>query len=133
VGSRGGDYNLDTSLPHSKLRKSSLRLFDGTTTHTLDAPAIKAAANLATVSTTTPAAENKMVVYNPTTSNYAYHDVPAGVTLPSYILPTKIKMQGTGTSFSEKGIEIEAASAAGTKSLSRSLMGTPQQPHLTFP
>jgi hypothetical protein len=36
--------------------------------HTLDAPAIKAAVNLATVSTTTPAAENKMVVYNPTTS-----------------------------------------------------------------
>jgi hypothetical protein len=46
--------------------------------HTLDAPAIKAAANLATVSTTTPAAENKMVVYNPTTTNFAYHDVPAG-------------------------------------------------------
>lgn len=117
VGSRGGDYNLDTSLPHSKLGKTNLRLFDGTTTHTLDAPAIKAAANLATVSTTTPAPENKMVVFNPTTRNYSYHDVPAGLTLPSYILQTKIKMQGTGTSFSEKGIEIEAASGAATKSL----------------
>jgi hypothetical protein len=63
--------------------------------HTLDAPAIKAAANLATVSTTTPAAENKMVVYNPTTSNYAYHDVPAGMTLPAYIKPTKILMRAS--------------------------------------
>lgn len=116
VGSRGGDYNLDTSLQHSKLSKTSLRLFDGTTTHTLDAPAIKAAANLATVTTTTPAPENKMVVFNPTTRNYAYHDVPAGLSLPAYILPSKIQMKGTGTSFNEKGIEIEAASGAGTKS-----------------
>jgi hypothetical protein len=106
VGSRGADYNLDTSLQHSKLSKTSLRLFDGTATHTLDAPAIKAAVNLSTVSTTTPAAENKMVVYNPTTSNYAYHDVPAGVTLPAYIKPTSILMRGVNASFAEKGIEI---------------------------
>jgi hypothetical protein len=82
--------------------------------HTLDAPAIKAAVNLATVSTTTPAAENKMVVYNPTTSNYAYHDVPAGMTLPAYIKPTSILMRALLAS--EKGIEIAPADAVGTKS-----------------
>jgi hypothetical protein len=106
VGSRGGDYNLDTSLPHSKLGKSNLRIFDGTNMHTLDAPAIKAAANLATVSTTTPAPENKMVVYNPATSNYAYHDVPAGVTLPSLHQTHSILMRGVNASFAKKGSRL---------------------------
>ena len=113
---RGGTLTIGTSsagsinntLPNTQLGRFYLKISDGTTIQTLDHAAVKAAANLATVVATTPSVANKMVVYDPTTSVYAYHDTPAEVVLPDYVKPVIVDFTANSlrTTVDQTGVDV---------------------------